>query len=111
MAMRLVIIGAVSLFSIVPGAPAAAHPVPFSYIDLRVQPSAAELSIVVHTFDVAHDLKIQPPERLLEGDALAGKADALTKLLHDRLSLSAGGVALRNAAWSAPEAIADRQSI
>jgi hydrogenase/urease accessory protein HupE len=92
-------------------APLSAHPVPFSYIDLRVQPSAAELSIVVHTFDVAHDLKIQPPERLLEGDALAGKADALTKLLHDRLSLSAGGVALRNAAWSAPEAIADRQSI
>ena len=58
-------------------APAGAHPVPFSYIDVRVEPDAVELTIVVHTFDVANDLKIQPPETVLERDTLerAGTCD------------------------------------
>ena len=46
--------------------PARAHPVPFSYLDLRLQPDAIEGTLVVHIFDVAHDLNIEPVERLLD---------------------------------------------
>ncbi len=46
--------------------PAAAHPVPFSYVDLRLGSTAVEGIIVVHMFDAAHDLTVDPPERLLD---------------------------------------------
>src|SRR5581483_3607163 len=45
---------------------ARAHPVPFSYLDLRIQPDAIDGSLVVHMFDAAHDLQVDPPERLLD---------------------------------------------
>lgn len=92
--------------------PAYAHPVPFSYIDVRVQPMIIELTVVVHTFDLANDLKIQPPERLLEGETLDAHAGAIAQLLRDRLNVAADGDdALRAVTWSAPEALRDRQSI
>ena len=46
--------------------PAAAHPVPFSYVDLRLQPGAIEGTVVAHIFDLAHDLNVAPAERLLD---------------------------------------------
>ena len=33
-----------------------AHPVPFSYLDIRLQPDAIDGTLVVHILDVAHDL-------------------------------------------------------
>ena len=47
------------------------HPVPFSYIDLRLQAGAIEGTLVAHNFDVAHDLNIDPPERLLDAGLVA----------------------------------------
>ena len=91
--------------------PAAAHPVPFSYIDLRLESGSVDLSIVVHTFDLANDLKIQPPEKLLEGATLHAQGSAIAGLLRDRLSVVADGEPLATPAWSAPETIPDRQSI
>ena len=46
--------------------PAAAHPVPFSYLDVHVRSGAVEISLVAHIFDVAHDLR-RPPERFGRG--------------------------------------------
>ena len=89
--------------------PAHAHPVPFSYIDLRVESGRVELSIVVHTFDLANDLKIQPPEKLLERETLNATASAITRLIQGRLTIAADGVTLGKSTWLAPEAIADRQ--
>ena len=91
--------------------PVHAHPVPFSYIDVRVQTTAIELTIVAHTFDLANDLKIQPPERLLENDTLTVQGTAIARLVHERLKVSADGAALENSTWSTPEALPDRQSI
>lgn len=88
-----------------------AHPVPFSYIDLRAQGAAIELTIVAHTFDLANDLKIQPPERFLDRETLNAHGSGITKLLHDRLRLAGDGVALTNPTWSVPEALPDRQSV
>jgi len=92
-------------------APLSAHPVPFSYIDVRPHPASIDVTIVAHTFDLANDLNIQPPERLLEPEILDRQADAITKLLRDRFALSADGVAVNPSGWSAPEALPERQSI
>jgi hydrogenase/urease accessory protein HupE len=107
--MRLVTIAA--LGSTIVCRSASAHPVPFSYIDARVEAGQVELTVVVHTFDVANDLKIQPPERLLERETLNTQRGAIITLVQSRLTLSADGEALRNATWSAPEGMPDRQSI
>ena len=88
-----------------------AHPVPFSYIDVRAGAGTIALTVVVHTFDVANDLKIQPPERLLDREALGAQGDAIITLIQTRLTVRADGEALSAPTWSAPEAVPDRQSI
>ena len=90
--------------------PAPAHPVPFSYLDVRLQPTALEVSLIVHIFDAGHDLNITPAERLLEPSVVAATADALRALLAPRLELLADGQRL-TAEWSAPEILQDRQSL
>jgi len=88
-----------------------AHPVPFTYIDVRPESGAVDVSVVMHTFDVAHDLNVQPAEKLLEPDTLEAQRDAIRTLLRDRLHIAADGATLQGAAWSAPEALPERQSI
>ncbi len=66
---HLVALGALALLVGV-AAPAAAHPVPFSYLDIRIEPGAINLTLVVHVFDAAHELGVDPPERLLDPSAL-----------------------------------------
>ena len=88
-----------------------AHPVPFSYIDVRPAPATVDMSVVVHIFDVANDLKIQPPEKLLEPETLNAQGSAITRLVRDRFSIAADGEALVGSKWSGPEPIADRQSV
>jgi hydrogenase/urease accessory protein HupE len=93
--------------------PVLAHPVPFSYLDLRLQPGRGgeiDGSLVVHIFDLGHDLKIDPPERLLEPSAVAERTAAIIDLLSPRLSVSADGRAVQ-AEWSQVEILAERQSI
>lgn len=93
------------------GSPAYAHPVPFSYIDVRLQSGAVEITVVAHVFDAAHDLGIDPPERLLEPRTLAAHADAIVAMLRSRLQIAADGRTPPDATWSAPEALAERQAI
>ena len=57
--------------------PAVAHPVPFSYLDLRIGDDAIDGSLVVHMTDVAHELSIEPAERLIDPDFAAGHQAAL----------------------------------
>jgi hypothetical protein len=92
-------------------APAGAHPVPFSYLDLRVQPSGIDGALVVHIFDAAHELNVDPPEKLLDEDVRARYASALVATLSPRIAVEADGRKLE-ASWSSRvEAIADRQSL
>ena len=44
-------------------APAAAHPVPFSFVDVRIQAASLDITVVAHIFDLGHDLGIEPPQR------------------------------------------------
>jgi HupE/UreJ protein len=91
--------------------PAFAHPVPFSYVDARMRFDAVELTIVAHVFDVAHDLGVDPPERLLEAGTLAAQNDAIIAMVRNRLKLSADGAALTDSSWSKVEPLAERQSV
>ena len=90
--------------------PAVAHPVPFSYLDLQLQPDAIEVSLVAHIYDLAHDLGISPIERLLEPGFVAERAAAIRSLVVPRLQISIDGRPLK-IEWSDPEILQDRQSL
>jgi hydrogenase/urease accessory protein HupE len=107
---RLVLAAAIAAF-LTPATPASAHPVPFSYLDLQLRPGSVELSIVVHMFDVGHDLQVEPADRLLDRTFLATKQDALVNLLASRIRLMADGTTLVPMSWSAAEPLPDRQSV
>ena len=106
--MRSILVIAASLF-IRPG-DASAHPVPFSYLDVRLQGTTIEGTLVAHMFDVAHDLNIDPPERLLDPAVAAQQSRAIADLIGRRLTITADG---RTATlqWRDAEVVADRQSI
>jgi hypothetical protein len=95
-------------------APAIAHPAPFSYLDIRIERAAIDVTIVAHAIDVAHDLDsagIADAVRLLDPAALTERAPAIVALLRDRLRLRADGVLLTNGVWSAPEPLQNRDSL
>src|SRR5688572_16657295 len=91
--------------------PGAAHPAPFSYIDLRLETAAAELTVVAHVYDVAHDLGLADMQRLLDPSGLAAESERVEALLSGRLQLRMDGTALPIREWSSPEALPDRQSV
>ena len=93
-------------------APAAvsAHPAPFSYLDLRVGGDVIEGTLVVHIIDVAHDLGIATPERLLDRSVAFGNLDRLTALINQRLSLRADAQALV-IQWGDVDVLPERQGV
>lgn len=91
--------------------PASAHPTPFSYLDLRVAPSGVDVSLVAHVIDIAHDLGVEPPERLFEPALLQQRGDDIIALLAARLQLRGDDSPLAVGSWSAPEPVPDRQSL
>jgi hydrogenase/urease accessory protein HupE len=90
---------------------AEAHPVPFTYLDLRLQSGGLEISLVAHIIDVAHDLNIVPPEQLLDEAVLRSRSAEVVRLLSSRLQLAADGRPVDNAVWSSVEPLPERQSV
>jgi hydrogenase/urease accessory protein HupE len=66
-----------------------AHPAPFSYADLSLVDRAIEGAIVLHVYDVAHELRIDPAERLLDAATAQAQRAALESLLRVRMQLAA----------------------
>ncbi|HEX3704213.1 MAG TPA: HupE/UreJ family protein [Vicinamibacterales bacterium] len=91
-------------------APAVAHPVPFSYLDLRLDGREIDGTLVAHIFDAGHDLQIEPPEHLLDAGVAAAQAETLEHLLEPRLHVSVDGRALAPE-WTGVDVVRDRQSI
>jgi hydrogenase/urease accessory protein HupE len=92
-------------------APALAHPAPFSFVDIRIGPDSIGITVVVHVFDAAHDLGIQPPERLLDPAILEPEAKRLWALLRERLHAAADRRPLALDAWPNVEPLPDRQAV
>ena len=88
-----------------------AHPAPFSYVDLRLNREAIELVVVAHVFDVAHDLQIEPQDRLLDPSFVTRESEAIVRLLSDRLRVTADGAVLSATSWTPATALPDRQAI
>jgi hypothetical protein len=87
-----------------------AHPAPFSYLDLRIAGDGIEGTLVVHIIDVAHDLDIATPEKLLERSAAYGNLDRLTVIITQRLSLLADGTPLK-IQWGDLDTLPERQGL
>lgn len=89
---------------------AAAHPAPFSYLDLLLEREATRGSIVLHDFDVSHELQLDQPGTLRELEVARQQRDALIRLLETRLQLRAddAAVAFR---WGEIEVLSERQSL
>ncbi len=96
--------------ALVLAAPAAAHPMPFSTLDVHLHPDHIEAALTAHVFDLGHELGVAPPERLLDPAEARLRTYALTALLAPRFTLQADGKALAPR-WSPPEVVADRQAL
>jgi hydrogenase/urease accessory protein HupE len=90
---------------------AAAHPTPFSYVDVRVNDGYADVVVVAHIIDIGHDLPLDPPEQLLDAGVLQQRARAIAALLGSRFHLRADGVELQAQKWSQADTVPERQSV
>jgi hydrogenase/urease accessory protein HupE len=101
-----------ALLIVVLGWPAAAHahPTPFSYLDLRLSQGLLEGELVVHVIDLAHDLNVDPPAKLLAPELVESKRGAILDLLRSRLSLTADGQSL-NPELLSMEPLLEREAI
>jgi hydrogenase/urease accessory protein HupE len=90
--------------------PAAAHPAPFSYLDLHIDGNGVAGTLVVHDLDAAHDLGVADADTLLDPATAARVRDALVALLTPRLSLTLDGLPAA-ISWGAIDVVPDRQSL
>jgi len=79
------------LLATVGARPAVAHPAPFSYLDVRLSPSAMDGTLVLHDFDVAHELGLATPDTLIDPLALPAYVPQITALVQGRLAMIADG--------------------
>ena len=63
---------------------ASAHPAPFSFLDIAIRDDAVHGTLVLHVVDVAHDLGIEPADRLLDPAEIARARDRVVALLATR---------------------------
>jgi hydrogenase/urease accessory protein HupE len=104
--LALAVLGALAAAS-----PAAAHPAPFSYVDVALREDAVDVAVVAHVYDLAHDLEMDDPEDLLDSAVIANRTDALSALLAPRFEIAADGRALYCKPSGAPSAAPDQQSV
>ena len=98
------------LLAIMSASPAGAHPAPFSYLDVRLSPSAMEGTLVLHDFDVAHELGLATPDALIDSVALQAYVPHIAALVHGRVGMIADGHEVR---WNIAgvRALPDRSAI
>ena len=109
--MKRVPLAALAAVLLGTAAPSSAHPAPYSYVDVRIQTGALDVTIAAHIFDLAHDLGIDPPERLLGQAFLAQESAAIATLMQARLTLATNGETLDGGPWSSPEVVVEQQLI
>ena len=71
--------------------PAAAHPAPFSYLDLRLAPPGVTGTLTVHDLDAAFELRLSDADALLDPTVARRHEAALAAVLTARLHLLLDG--------------------
>jgi hypothetical protein len=106
--MRVLCVALLVLLTAPAGADA--HPAPFSYLDIRLVDGGLDGSLTLHDFDVAHDLGVDPPERLQDPSIAERYREQLTRLLDARLNILLDG-ARAALTWNGLEVLPERQSL
>ncbi|HUF48745.1 MAG TPA: HupE/UreJ family protein [Vicinamibacterales bacterium] len=91
-------------------APAAAHPAPFSFLDLRLQPGAIDAALVVHVLDLGFDLQVDDADRFLDPVFAASQQARIADLVSRRLSLSVNGRPVP-VGWGGIEVVPDAHAV
>jgi len=73
---------------------AAAHPAPFSYLDLRLTPSGVSGTLTVHDLDAAYELQLTDADALLDPTVARRHEAALAAVLQSRIRLLLDGRAV-----------------
>lgn len=90
--------------------PSWAHQAPFSFLDLVLTGDSIEGILVLHVVDVAHDLGIEPEDRLLEPGVAVQERDRIVGLVGPRFTLKDGARVLP-IEWGDVEAMAERHGL
>jgi hypothetical protein len=77
------------LFALVLAAPAPAHPVPFSYLDLRFEGRSLAGTLTVHQYDLAHEFALPDPAMAEDAHFLDAHAPQISALFDGRVHLTA----------------------
>lgn len=101
---------ACALLTLVGVRSAAAHPAPYSYIDIFLRAGGVDGTLVVHVYDIAHDLNITPQEQLAQQAFVESQRVAIGALLSTRLNIRADG-RLLIPEWTGIEALPDQQAV
>ncbi|MEO6386922.1 MAG: HupE/UreJ family protein [Croceibacterium sp.] len=96
--------GGLVLLCLALAGPASAHPVPFSYLDLVVEPGALDGKVRVHLRDAAPMLGIADPADLLNPQVREAHRQQFVRYLSERITLN--GDTFRRAEWG-PMTIVD----
>ncbi|KRA81203.1 HupE/UreJ family protein [Altererythrobacter sp. Root672] len=94
----------VTLFALLLTVPAAAHPVPFSYLDLEVHDDAVTGRVRAHLTDIAPILGIADPQSLLDPQVQAARRVEIERYLASHIAFENDGFA--RAEWG-PIAVVD----
>ena len=86
-----------------------AHPAPFSFLDLIIREASIDGILVLHVVDLAHDLGIEPADRLLDPGEVARARDRVVRLLAQRVTI--GADAVLPIQWLAMDPAADRHGV
>lgn len=106
--MRSVILAATLLLLV--ASRVAAHPAPFSYLDLHLRDSSVEGSLTLHVIDVAHDLGMASAADLLDPAVVHRERARVIGLVSSRLSIRSGGEWL-TLDWGTLEPAPDRDAV
>lgn len=90
--------------------PAFAHPAPFSYVDVRLSPASIDGTLILHDFDVAHELGLTTADALLDTATLHQYGPRIIRLVGERLVLVVDGT-IHPLAFTGLRPLADRTAI
>jgi hydrogenase/urease accessory protein HupE len=90
--------------------PAAAHPAPFSFLDLRLEPGAINAALVIHVFDLGYDLKVDDADRFLDPVFAESERAAIGALVSRRLTIAVNGQGVVPL-WDRIEIAADQHAV